>query len=238
MSNIQTAMTHALLSENKSFLVIVLVAILGWSLTRLVDTVTSGPALEYSVNILKSDESSHKPRMLITLENLSREETITDIRVYVTIDGDAKPIPGSCDIQLQQPNYTPGSNIAIDAATEGNNNSNTKYTQCWESDTQDQKFIQFGIRSLFPGTAANLEASLSRAVDNKNITMMLQANTNIQGLRPISKGYITYIVKHESQILLAVIVGSLLIIILSILYVASRQIQLTRQTNATQAGKE
>jgi hypothetical protein len=67
-------------SEKAPYVVTVILAVLGWSVTHVVDRVTGNPILEYRV------ESESAGREAVTIQNVTRDHTFRNLTLVFTAD--------------------------------------------------------------------------------------------------------------------------------------------------------
>lgn len=77
------ALRKVLLTDKASFLLTVLLGAVAWSITHIVDRITSAPTVEYSVVIQKGFRADAPNRTIVTLQNLSSKTSFENVTVIL-----------------------------------------------------------------------------------------------------------------------------------------------------------
>lgn len=178
-----------LLSKDKSLAVTLLIGLIAWTLVRLIDGIAASGTIEYATTIRRATLHDGRDGQLIEvrLENLSRDTAMKNLRVSVSdptgrLEFGVHPSDRACSFQA--PAW--GENPLCDAYANG---------------------LSFAAPMLIPGTSARLAIKYAhRGKDAGAAPVVRIGPDGSTKVRLIEPGIETFLVRHETALLLTLLI--------------------------------
>lgn len=185
-----------LLSREHSVATGLLIALTVWTLTRLVDDVTGSSTVEYDAQYMPATLPSGEAvsKVEVTLTNLSSDETITDLSAALS-----DPRLKAVFIEPAQCRFAPPS--WVDQAT---------------CDLSPREGLLFTAPALVSGSRAWFAVYYRGSIEEKARPVLRIKTGGASKLRLMTPGVVTFIVRHESGILLSLLGVTVILLVLSV----------------------
>lgn len=176
---------RGLFSKDHSFATGLLLALLIWSLTRIVDGVSHSSTIEYDISVAPDHLKDGRvaEAMSITLSNLSTEAAVRDLQVSISPRGGAEFVENEESCVFESPAW--GADAVCKERNDGAN---------------------FRLPMLVPGTKAKLTVRYApgTASGEKAAVMIRPSDTDAK-MRLVQPGFETFVTRHQIAILITLL---------------------------------
>jgi len=176
---------RGLFSKDHSFATGLLLALVIWTLTRIVDGVSHSTTVEYDISVAPDQLKDGRvaETMSITLSNLSTEAAVRDLQVAISPAGGTTFVDGEATCAFQSPAW--GADAVCDARKDGAN---------------------FRLPMLVPGTKARLTVRyLPGSEPGEKAAVMIRPSDSDAKMRLVKPGFETFVTQHQIAILLTLL---------------------------------
>ena len=174
-----------------------ILAVIGWTTTRIVDRVNNTPALEYSIS---KNQKFKFDNIILEISNINRNIAFENVDIIFQGAGDIRTI---CSPQFYQKrrNFCPEI-IPVQPAEDGK-----------DAPIINQNSITFNIPKIMPGSTYRLQSGYK---SDKIPIVRITSNSSV--IRIIPAGIETFFQKNEILILFNSVVFWILILVISYRY--------------------
>jgi hypothetical protein len=173
-----------------------LIALTAWTLTRLVDGVTSNNTIEYDTLYTPAKLASGEAvsKVEVTLTNLSSDETVTDLTAAVS-----DPRFATAFIEPPECHFDPPS-----------------WVDQGRCDLSPREGLLFNAPTLLSGSRARFAVRYRGSIEPSRRPIVRIKSGGSGKLRLITPGVETFVVRHESAMLLWLLGLTLVLLVLSV----------------------
>src|SRR5262245_18703686 len=191
-------MLAGFLAEKQSVGTGVILALIAWTLTRLVDGITGSGTIEYDVSFAPATLASGEPgdRIEVELSNLSKDISVTKLRAVISDPRGATTFgKASGDYECA---YEP---------------------PAWASDgtcQPDERGMTFEAPMLVPGTHARVAVKYTQVGGTTHRPIVRIRPGDGSNFQLVGPGLRTFIVRHEVTILMVLLASSVVLLFMSV----------------------